>query len=111
LYRWLLEVGPLVWVMASLCVKLVYFNVLLRAVWLAPEEPLGRWIDAHLSVLSATLASLMLLAGLLLLVPQIWRLIILLALNLLLTSLVVADMVHMRFYGDVSSILELSNRH
>jgi len=45
--------------------------VLLRAVWLAPEEPMGRWIDAHLNVLSATLASLMLLLALLPLVPRI----------------------------------------
>lgn len=106
---WLIEIGPLTLVIVSLWIKLIYFSLSLRSVWWASVEPLDLWIKSHTNIFSATLASLLLLFGLLTLLPRIWRYVILLVFDLLLTTLIVADMIHLDFYGDVISMSSLLN--
>ena len=108
---WVLEIGPLILVTACLWFKLVYFSVSLRSVWWAPEEPIGQWIRTHPDIFSATLGSLMVVFGLLPLLPRIWRLVILLLSNFVLTLLVVADTAHVRHYGDVISVINISHAY
>lgn len=111
--RWLVEVGPLAWVAATLWGKLVYVSVVLPGMSWAGQEsvgPLGAmWAYPH--VFSATLASLLLLLAPFPLMPRALRFVVLLALDLVLTSLAVADLVHVRFYADVASVSELSSTH
>jgi len=106
---WFIEIGPLAWFIVSLWAKMVYFNFSLRTVWSLPEESVGEWLRASPRACSATLASLLLLCSPLSLVPRGGRFLILLTLNFLLSSLVVADLVYAHYYGDVISVLSLSN--
>jgi hypothetical protein len=82
--------------LAALTAKLVWFSI-----WL---EPGGAPVHVH--VISATLASVLALA-----VPLVWmspraRLVSALVLDALLTTMVLADQVFFRFYGDVLSVAE-----
>ena len=108
-HLWLVEIGPLVGVIISLWVKMAAFNLSLRSIWAQPEELIGQWIQAYPQVFGATLASLLLLLGPLLLIRRRSRFFVLLSMDLLLTSLVVADLVHVDYYGDVISVLNLLN--
>ena len=105
---WLIEIGPSVWFIAALWFKMMYFSLSLRSVWIQPEETIADWIRAYPHIFSATLASLLLLCGPLSLIARGSRFVILLLLNFCLTSLVVADLVHVHYYGDVISVLSLS---
>jgi lipoteichoic acid synthase len=125
----LVETVPLVGTMAFVWGKLVYFSALLPREWwlamndwwLTDQDPITGWIrppiqilgaiQARPHILSATLASLMFLFAPLLLVPRIWRLLTLLALDLVLTVLAVGGFLHYRFYGDVLSISDVSVLH
>ncbi len=116
--RWLLDVGPLTCFAALLYCKLVYFSVLLPAQswewWLTETDPITGWLRPSIHVLraaelrphifSATLASLILLLTPLLSLPRRWRFPVLLALDLALTTLGMAELVHFRFHGDVMSM-------
>ena len=103
----------MVWVIASLWGKLVHISVRLPGLTWGEEEALHVFsvVRAYPHVLSATLASLLLLVAALPLVPRIGRFVLLLALNLILTSVAVADLLHVRFYADVSSTSDLSSTH
>jgi lipoteichoic acid synthase len=103
----LLEVGPLAWVTSALWAKLIYFTVHLQSVWLAPDESIGLWNIGRLEIFSSSLASLMLLFGPVTLFPRKSRFMILLLLDLILTSVIVLDMVYADYYGDVPSIASL----
>ena len=125
----LLEVGPLAGVLALLCCKLLYFSALLPGEWwlamndwwLTDQDPITGWIRSPVQVLSAirarphilsaTLASLMLVFAPLFLVPRVWRLPALLSLDLVFTLLGVAEFLHYRFFGDVMSASDLSVAH
>jgi phosphoglycerol transferase MdoB-like AlkP superfamily enzyme len=87
----------------------VYFSVLLRAGWLLREESVVQWIQAHPEIFSGTLASILLIVALPMLLPRISRFVTLMALDLLITCVIVADMVHVTFYGDVPSVASLLN--
>ena len=106
---WLLEIGPLVWVLASLWIKQVYVSVSLREVWWEPTESFWQWILAHPYVFSSSLTSLILFFCFVPFFSMIWRYIILLSLNLLFTSLFVADMIHLHRFADVLSTYSLLN--
>jgi len=112
--RQLVEFGPLVWVLVSLWLKLGYFSLSLRAseslrgTNLTPEESIWRWFHTHPDIFSATPASLLLLLALAPLAPRVWRFCLLLALNLVLTTVILADLAHMRFYEAPISVLEVS---
>jgi len=115
--RWLLETGTLVCILTIVWAKLVYFSVLVPSEWWAPEESIKHWmrpafyvfraIPTYPHVFSATLASLLLLVAPLPLLPRTWRFLFLLLLNLVLTTLGLADIVHIRFYADVISVSDL----
>jgi phosphoglycerol transferase MdoB-like AlkP superfamily enzyme len=93
--------------MVSLWGKLIYFSISLRYLWWAPEESFGQWVSDNSNIFTATLAVLMLLLAPLALLPRSWRFLFLILLNLLISSLVVADLVYVHFYGDVPSISNL----
>jgi lipoteichoic acid synthase len=125
----LLEAGPLAGVAALLCCKLVYFSALLPGQWwlamndwwLTDQDPITGWIrspvqilgaiQARPHILSATLASLLILFAPLFLVPRVGRLAALLALDLFFTVLGMSEFLHYRFYGDVMSISDLWVAH
>jgi phosphoglycerol transferase MdoB-like AlkP superfamily enzyme len=97
--------------------KLVYFSALVPSEWWAPDESIKQWMRpafyvfrsllSHPHILSATLGILLLLVALLPLLRRTWRFTALLVLNLILTTLGVADLVHVRFYADVLSASDL----
>lgn len=115
--RWLVEAGPLVAIVVLLWAKLVYFSTLLPSEWWAPEETIRQWMRPafhivgtilhHPEVLGATLACLLLIAGPLLLLPRFPRLLVLLLLDVLLTSVGLTDLVHVRYYADVVSLSDV----
>jgi len=110
-YPWMLEIGVLAMVITSLWVKQVYFSIAQRATWSPSEETFWHWSQTHSSVFSLSLAILMLLFGLFPLIPRYWRFALLHVLNLFLTSLIVADFIHARFFGAAISVLSLYNAH
>ena len=115
--RWVLEVGPLAAMVALLWAKLVYFSALLPSEWWTPEESIIQWmrpafhvvsaVQARPEVLASTLASLLVLVASLLILPRLPRALVLLFLNLFLTSLGITDLVHVRFYADVVSLSDV----
>lgn len=107
--RWLIDIGALMAVMGLLWIKQVYFNIVQRATWSPPEESLWQWSQTHLNVFSLSLAIVMLLFGLFPLIPRISRFWLLLTLNLVLTSIIVADLIHAQFFGAAISVLSLAN--
>lgn len=109
LNRWIVELSPFVWVMVSLWVKQICFSLTLRSWNGRPQESIWQWVSTHPGVFNATLASLLILLAPLLLLPRVWRYLLLLLLDLFLTLLILADTVHVRFYGEVLSVVEVSN--
>lgn len=112
-----MEVGPLAAIVALLWAKLVYFSALLPSEWWAPEETIRQWmrpafhvvgaVQAHPEVLGATLASLLVMVASLLLLSRLSRVLVLLLLNLILTSLGLTDLVHVHYYADVVSLSDV----
>lgn len=110
--RWFLDVGPLAAVLIFVWAKRVYFTALVPNAWWAGPgstwmRPAWHVIDAigtHPEVLIATLASLLIMMAPLLLLPALSRFLTLLALDFLLTSLGLVDLVHAQFYADVVSL-------
>jgi phosphoglycerol transferase MdoB-like AlkP superfamily enzyme len=107
--RWAFETAPVLLVTLSLWAKLIYFSLLLRAGWLLREESVAQWIQAHPEIFSGTLASIFLILVLPVLLPSAHRFVMLLAIDLLVTGVIVVDMVHVSFYGDVPSVASLLN--
>jgi len=125
--RILFELGPLISVMLLLCCKLLYLGALLPEQWQFPmndwnwwngdQGPVAGWIrppdaisgaiQARPLILSATLASLVVLFGPLFMVPLVYRLPALLVVDLTFTLLAVADIVHYRFFGEILSVSDL----
>jgi lipoteichoic acid synthase len=66
-----------------------------------------RAILVYPHIFSATLASLLLLIAPLPLLRATWRFLFLLVLNAMLTTLALADIIHVRFYADVASVADL----
>lgn len=108
-YPWLLETGPLACAIACLWGKMACFSLGLRSVWWGQQESIGDWIRTHPDIFTATLSILLLLFGLTLLLPRVWRFLILLSLDVLLTLMLLADTVHVNYYGDVPSAVSLLN--
>ena len=107
--RWAFETAPFFLVTLCLWAKLVYFSVFLRSVWVLREESVAQWIQAHPEIFSGTLASILLILALPVLLPRIYRFVTLIALDLLVTCVIVGDMVHVAYYGDVPSVASLLN--
>jgi phosphoglycerol transferase MdoB-like AlkP superfamily enzyme len=116
-HRALLEIGPLAFTIAALSLKLAYFSGLVPTEWWAGDEITKQWLRpafhtvrflvSHPHVLSATVASVLLMLTPFPLLSRTWRFVSLLTFNLIVTTLGVADVVHARFYGDVVSVSDL----
>jgi phosphoglycerol transferase MdoB-like AlkP superfamily enzyme len=96
---WFLELGILTAAIASLWIKQLYVNVSERTTWTSSSESLAQWSGTHLEVFSLSLASVLLLFCLLPLMSRAWRFGTLISLNLILTSIIVADLIHIGFFG------------
>jgi lipoteichoic acid synthase len=96
---WLLDIGVPSLVVAGLWIKTVYVTSILRPSW--------GFVPAERTVLSAGLASLILLFVPLLWVPRRWRLAAGLVFDLVVTFCIHADVVHARFFEDVISIPDI----
>jgi lipoteichoic acid synthase len=93
--------------------KLVYLSLFLTSEWWANEPSIGRWmrsteqflgaIQDQPYIASATLASLLIIGAPLMLASRGRRLGLLILLNLALTVVGLADLLHVRFYADVLS--------
>jgi len=102
----ILEAGPIVLVVAALCVKLLYFSVAAD-----PEVEWFRdigWLRRTALVTAESAGSLLLLFSPLLFVTRKRRLAILWAGDLALTLLMLADVLYLRFFGDVLSVSALT---
>ena len=109
LNTWLTEILPLSMVIASLWCKQLYFFYSLKRVWWGFNEPIERWAIAHPDMLSMNLASLIPLASIAIFLPRISRFVVLLLLDLLLTSLIIADRLHVFWFGEITSISQISS--
>lgn len=107
--NWLLEIGPSIVVIAFLWCKLIYFYLSLRRVWWGFNEPIERWLLAHPDMLTMNLASILPLVSLVIFLPRISRLLVLLLLDSLLTSLIIADKLHVFWFAEIISISEISS--
>jgi phosphoglycerol transferase MdoB-like AlkP superfamily enzyme len=93
--------------------KLVYLSLFLTSEWWANEPSIGRWmrsteqflgaIQDQPYIASATLATLLIIGAPLMLASWGRRLGLLILLNLALTVVGLADLLHVRFYADVLS--------
>lgn len=108
--RWFAELGPLAIYVAVVWVKLTYVGLLLPSVSWSGAEPLQLMpaLRAYPDMFTATLACLLLPVPLLLLVPRLPRAICAWLLNAGLTVLAVGDLLHVRFYADVTSVSALA---
>ena len=113
---WLLEMFPLVFILTLVLIKLVIFTALLPGSWIGQDESIQyllfyffRSLFTQTHIFVATLASLMLLFALTPLLRRSQRYVLLVFLNVSITTFALADIVHVRFYADVMSLSELVN--
>jgi phosphoglycerol transferase MdoB-like AlkP superfamily enzyme len=94
----------------ALWIKLIHIGLRLPSVSWAGAEPLQLFaaLRAYPDMFTATLACLLLPVPLLVLLPRLPRVAVALTLNALLTTLAVADLIHVRFYADVTSVSALA---
>src|ERR1043166_2819106 len=112
-----IDLAPVAFTILALWVKLAYFSYLVPGEWWASEERIKAWLRpalhilgfllAHPHVAIATAASVLLIVTPFPLLSRMWRFMSLLLLNLVVTTLGLADVVHARFYGDVLSVSDL----
>jgi lipoteichoic acid synthase len=111
--NWLSELLPLAITLGLVWLKLVYASAFLRSgEWsntassgqgMPPSGNMLGIVVAYAQIATGTMACLLLIGGLLLLLSRGWRLLGLVGLNVGLTALAVANLLHTRFYGDVLS--------
>ncbi len=111
--RLLAELGPVALIATVLWAKLVHLSVLLPSVsWTGGElMSLATIVGAYPDVVTATLATILLVLAPLLLLGRGPRLAALLAINFGITMLALADLVHVRFYADVTSVSDITRTH
>ena len=110
LWYWLADYGPVAAVVLVLWVKLIYVGLLLPSVSWAGGERLHLFaaVWAYPDMFTATLACLLLPVPLLIAVPRLTRACAAWVLDLAVTVLVVGDLIHVRFYADVTSVSGLA---
>jgi phosphoglycerol transferase MdoB-like AlkP superfamily enzyme len=93
-----------------LWIKLIYVGLLLPSVSWAGGEPLQvvAALGAYPDMFTATLACLLLPVPLLILLPRVPRAFAAWLLDLAVTVLAVGDLIHVRFYADVTSVSGLA---
>lgn len=106
----LVEIGPLAVFVGLVWAKLIHIGLLLPSVSWAGGEPLPVFvaIRAYPDMFTATLACLLLPVSLMLLLPRIPRAFAAWLLDLAITILAVGDLIHVRFYADVTSVSGLA---
>jgi phosphoglycerol transferase MdoB-like AlkP superfamily enzyme len=109
-WGWLAEVGPLAAFVLVVWVKLIYIGLLLPSVsWSGGERmPVYSALRAYPDMFTATLACLLLPLPLLMLLPRVARAAGAWLIDLALTLLAVGDLIHVRFYADVTSVSALA---
>ena len=107
LNTWLTEIVPLIMVIASLWCKKLYFFYSLKHVWWGFNEPFKKWLMTHPEIFSANLVILLLIVSLVIFLPRINRFVVLIILDFLLTSLIVADRLHVLWFAEITSISEM----
>ncbi len=114
----LFEAVPLLFILTLVLIKLVVFSLLLPGSWWGQGESFQdislyffHAIYTKTHIFTATLACLLILVAFFPLVSRSRRYLLLLILNLFITTLGVAEIVHVRFYADVMSISDLVNAH
>jgi lipoteichoic acid synthase len=124
--QYAVELVPLAFLLLT-WVKLVYLSALLPTeilspdvptVWWRSEESIERWLRPPLRVVetigtyphavTATLASLLVLSSALALLPRVSRLLAVLLLDAVVTSIGVVELIHLRAYSDVMSTFNWS---
>ena len=90
---WMVEAGPAALILAALFVKFVYASV---TIWEATPRAS--------SVVSAMLASVLILGAPLTWFGRTWRVVNAILLNFFLTVLLISDRIHYRFFGDILSV-------
>jgi lipoteichoic acid synthase len=96
----ILHVAPIAATVLILWVKQICLSLSLQRIWL--DESTGRWIATHLEMFGATLAtSLIVLAPVALVRSSVRRYVLALVVDLLLTAILLADDISVRFYGTV----------
>src|SRR5688572_11750553 len=106
---WFIDAGPLGAVLVAAWAKLLYFSISQRRLWSDPEASLGEWAFAHPHVFSANFGCLLLLLSVCLLLPRRTRALAIAAFYFALTSLVVMNLIHVGYYGDVISFWSVAN--
>jgi phosphoglycerol transferase MdoB-like AlkP superfamily enzyme len=106
----LVEVGPLLCIVLVLWLKLIAIGLLLPSVSWSGSEPLQvlAALRAYPDMFTATLACLLLPLPLLMLLPRLARGFAAWLFSLAVTVLAVADLIHVRFYADVTSVSALA---
>ena len=99
----LLDVAPFIATLCLLWLKLSLFQVALYLIW-GSRDPLSEPLETHFEVLGANVTCVLLLGLPLFLFPRVPQFILLLLLNFALTTLVVADTIHVGFYGETTSV-------
>ncbi len=95
---WFLELVPVVVIVLIMWVKLVEMTTHLRS---GPA-------DSDRAVLQSTLAVLLVLSAILVAVPRRFRVPAALAFDLMVTLVAYADLLHFRFFGDITSISDVA---
>lgn len=93
-----LEMSPVFVITACVATKLLYASFALSL----PDRP------THRAVWSATLGVLLVVIAPLILLPPRGRVVLLLAFDAVLTGVVVGDLMHLRFFRDVLSVVDVS---
>src|SRR4051794_1332868 len=97
-----LDWAPMVWVLVALWIKLIYFSAALRNTW--SHISLVPWVFEHRILFTTTLAILLVTLSPFPLIARRLRFASLLLLNLGITTLVLANLLHAAWYGEVLSI-------
>lgn len=107
LRSWMVDGVPFIAILTVVWAKLVYASLVLPTEYLpalAPSVDALGGLMLNPGVGLATLALLVALFTPLALVPRGWRFLGLLLADFSLTAIVITDLVHVRFYGDVASV-------
>ncbi len=89
---------------AAIWFKQLYASLAVQTIW--PGQSLGTWAIEHAAIFASTCGGALLLTAWTTMLPRGFRIAALLALNVLATTLIVADYLYIYFSGDVLSVLD-----
>ena len=103
------DFGPVFLGVSALWVKLVFFSLSLRNVWWAPETSLGEWLIAHVDILNMTAATVLILFAPIIVLPRVWGFVLVLAVDLVVSTLIVTNNMHFRYFGNIMPFSQVSS--